>query len=173
MARFEWQATGFDELKDRLDPKKFPKRLRKHVKVATKAVGLAAEDAIKEGIHRGQYGTETAEPNAPITIERKKSSRPLVDTGELTKSINDRVASWKTVFVGVLKDRIVKNKNGRGRHLLSIAKVLHDGAVVTIGGTTVTIPKRPFLKSSVTKKLKEHYQLLWEKAFNKALRGED
>ena len=48
-----------------------------------KEIGLVLQDEIKQQITRGQFV-----PNAPATIRRKGSSRPLIDTGNLRQSVH-------------------------------------------------------------------------------------
>lgn len=49
---------------------------------ALKKVGLFGEKSIQEAITDGTY-----EPNAPSTVRRKKSSKPLIDTGKMRQSV--------------------------------------------------------------------------------------
>lgn len=48
-----------------------------------KEIGLVLQDEIKQQITRGQFA-----PNAKSTIARKKSSHPLIDTGNLRQSVH-------------------------------------------------------------------------------------
>ncbi len=49
-------------------------------------VGLFAENAIREAITDDTY-----EPNSPFTIARKKSSKPLIDTGKMRQAVTSQV----------------------------------------------------------------------------------
>lgn len=49
---------------------------------ALKRIGLVGEKSIQEAITDGTY-----EPNAPSTVRRKKSSKPLIDTGKMRQSV--------------------------------------------------------------------------------------
>ena len=49
---------------------------------ALKKVGLFGEKSIQEAITDGTY-----EPNASSTVSRKKSSKPLIDTGKMRQSV--------------------------------------------------------------------------------------
>ena len=49
---------------------------------ALEEIGRALQEAVREEILSGDF-----EPDAPATIVRKGSSRPLIDTGELLDSI--------------------------------------------------------------------------------------
>ena len=58
------------------------------------AEGGMAEDALKQlgvygkGLVQEQIKNGTFEPNAPSTIRRKKSDKPLIDTGKMRQSVN-------------------------------------------------------------------------------------
>lgn len=181
---------NFDKLADRLDPKKFKTRLKKHVKQASKLNGLAAEGEIKRVINAG--GTYKA--NSAITIAIKGSDRPLVDSANLSMSINSRVPRWDVAFVGVLRSRMVQDKQtGRSYDLLNVAFVVHEGAQIKVtpkmrnffkmmakqnpgkwfplrkGTTVITIPPRRFLEAAFDSKPKEIYVKNWIKAIEDAL----
>lgn len=48
-----------------------------------KEIGLFQKDLIQEKITEGSFT-----PNADVTIERKGSSKPLIDTGRMRQSVN-------------------------------------------------------------------------------------
>ena len=48
-----------------------------------KIIGLKMKDVIQESITEGAW-----EPNAPSTVAKKKSSKPLIDTGRMRQSVN-------------------------------------------------------------------------------------
>ena len=98
----EFTHKGFDELKEKLDPKKFQKSLRKNVRKAMKKCALFGEGEIIKDIHGGEY-----EPNSPVTAAIKGSNRPLVDSGELVKQINSEVPRWDTAVMGIIRDKVV------------------------------------------------------------------
>lgn len=54
---------------------------------AIKKLGASYEGAMKRIFIEGSFA-----PNAPATVRRKKSSRPLIDTGLLRQSIKFKVA---------------------------------------------------------------------------------
>jgi len=64
------------------------------VKISLGKIGLFAENKTKKRLRSGPWT-----PNAPRTIAKKKSSRPLIDTGQLVNSIVS-----KTVMNGVASD---------------------------------------------------------------------
>lgn len=53
---------------------------------ALKMVCLAAENAIREAITDDTYT-----PNSPVTINRKQSDKPLIDTGKMRQSVTSVV----------------------------------------------------------------------------------
>ena len=63
-------------------------------KIQDIAEGGMAEDALKQlgvygkGLVQEQIKNGTFEPNAPSTIRRKKSDKPLIDTGKMRQSVN-------------------------------------------------------------------------------------
>ena len=48
-----------------------------------KEIGIFQKDLIQEKITEGSFT-----PNAPSTIRKKKSSKPLIDTGRMRQSVN-------------------------------------------------------------------------------------
>jgi hypothetical protein len=55
-------------------------------KNALKLLGLKAEEGVIRKIDKGPF-----KPNAPATIKKKGSSKPLIDTGRLRQAITSRV----------------------------------------------------------------------------------
>jgi len=184
---------GFDELKDKLDPKKFPRRMEKHVKKATLKNAMIGAGRVKWDIQRGKFAA-----NAPLTRALKGSSKPLVDTEELFKSITGDAVAWNVALIGVLKNRQVKNpETGDVEDIMMIAKILHDGAVIPVtppmrrlfyalakkypGQVTplsirtkvIVLPARPFLKGVLDKTEIAKYKANWMAAVRKALAGVD
>lgn len=189
MADLDLVLTNFKELERRIDPKKFGKKLKVNVKKASKKIGLLAEAAIKDSINKKQY-----RPNSKVTQALKGSSKPLVQTGALFKNIRSKVSGWDTVFIGVLRNVSVNKKEGTGKYdLLNAARILHFGATIKVTekmrkyffylsrefGTKplshrtrfIVIPKRPFLRAAVTKKMEAKYRSEWGKAVTQTLRG--
>ena len=52
-------------------------------------VGLVAEETIQEAFATHGFGMWS--PNAPYTVEMKKSDSPLIDTGQLRRAITSKV----------------------------------------------------------------------------------
>lgn len=190
---------GFTALKKALSPTKFRKRFEDEIGKATKLNALLGEGAIKEGISKGTQDGITMVANAAATKAMKGSSRPLVDSGELLKSVVGRATSWDAAVIGVLKSRSIKDKEtGETRNLLQVARILHNGA--TIGVTeamrryffwmasryekgeikrkwlplshktkVIVVPPRPFLEFAVTKRMVDKYTRNWEDAMQRAI----
>lgn len=62
------------------------KRGRIKAKDALKALGVWYEGEIQRTIDRGNFA-----PLSPATIAQKRSSKPLIDTGELKRSVTSKV----------------------------------------------------------------------------------
>lgn len=50
---------------------------------ALQRIGIACKGLVQEEIKNGEF-----EPNSPITIERKGSDKPLIDSGLMRQSVN-------------------------------------------------------------------------------------
>lgn len=189
------KMKGFDELQKILDPASFESRLVNKVKRATAKVGLDAEREIKEDIYTGKF-----QRNAPVTTAIKGSARPLVNTGQLAKSINSKQSDWDRVDVGVLrKGRVRDPDSGRFKKgdndILNVAAVLHFGATIKVtekmrnffammsrqkpgeftplrqSTKVIVIPPRPFLESAIKKSQLDRYENIWGKAIDEAIAG--
>ncbi len=96
---------------------------------------------MKLGIRAQAPGGQAFAPLSQVTIDRKGSSKALIDTGFLMASITQRVTG-ATAFVGLL--RTVVNKDGT--EIVNIGAVHEFGATIkTKDGKTITIPARPFI----------------------------
>jgi len=184
------KLTGFDKLQEILEPGAFPRKLRKHVRKATKKNALIAEGEIKSDISAGKF-----KPNAPLTAALKGSGKPLVDSGELFASIVSEDRRWDTALVGVLKN--VRKRDKAGKFIpgatIKVASILHSGATIKVtekmrrymaamarkdpkhfrpikpGTRVIVIPARPFLESAVKDKMVRKYQNNWADAIQKAM----
>lgn len=197
MARTELTVSGFKELQTKLDPKKFERRLIREVGKATKKNGLLAERAVKEDIRKRKV---TPSKLSGFTIALKGSTKALVDTGELRKSITSDVKRWNVVIIGVLKNKSIKDQiTGAVKSSLMIAKILHGGATIPVtdkmrrfflwlanseespvvgrvlplaaSTRVIRIPARPFLKGIMTTARIKRYKEVWSAAVGRALHG--
>lgn len=185
------KVKGFEELRSKLDHKKFSKLLKRNVRKAQRRNSLAAEGEMKRRIDAGR----SLAKNSPITVAIKGSSRPLVDGGDLKASINHLLVRWDLAFIGVLRTKKVSDENGRTHDLLNIAFILHEGATIKVtqrmrnyfrfmarlypgrwfplksSTQVIRIPPRPFLKFATTKKMEKKYTSEWNKAVQAAVSG--
>lgn len=184
------ELTGFEELKKALDPRAFERRLRREVKRAMVANAQIAEAEVKKDIYAGA----TFDPNSQRTIAIKGSSRPLVDNGDLVKSVDGQVVKWDLAVIGVLRSKQVKGEDGKTEDIKNIAVIVHEGAVIRVTDkmraffaamsrkhpgkwfpldpktTVIVIPPRPFLESAVKKELRPRMKEHWEDAIRRALK---
>lgn len=188
--KFDLKLTSFEKFLKRLLPKPFESRLHKHIGKATRKNALVAEGEIKRDIRAGKYT-----PNAEVTTILKGSSRPLVDTGELFKSVVGKLESWDVALIGVLKNKITKrDSDNKPKDILSIAYVLHFGAKIrvtdkmrryfyalakkhpgviplSIRKRFIIIPPRPFLKAAIKPEMLVKYRENWLEALDKVFKG--
>jgi hypothetical protein len=196
-ARVSLTVKGFDELKKKLQPKSFEKRLQRNVKKATRKVGLLAVRKVKTDIRRKKVKPSKL---SGLTVAIKGSTRALVDSGELLESITSDLVSWDVVIVGVLKNRPVRDEiTGEVKDMIMIAKILHDGADVPVtpkmrrfflwlanssespvrgkvfalkpSTKIIHIPARPFMEGVLDKLAIAEYRKVWQAVVNKTLAG--
>lgn len=104
-------------------------------RITAKAARELAKDW-KQGIKSKQFGLED---NAPLTIEAKGSSTPLIQHGDLLGSIKPHRIDGDIWFVGILKNA----KTSDGDSLVDIANVLEhgsDGPIRPKNGKYLAIP---------------------------------
>jgi phage gpG-like protein len=137
----------------------FPKEKEQILRVA----GAFLEGKIKELI------TETPSewPKLhPFTIQRKKSDKPLIDTGKLRNSITHKVEG-DTVKVGVFgEEALIASVHEFGckiRVTEKMRKFLHaQGLHLRKDTEYITIPQRSFLRLGFDKNKEEIEQLIGE-----------
>lgn len=61
-------------------------------KIALERIGRMGESRVKDEITHGQFA-----PNAPFTVAKKGSSRPLIDTGSMRRAVTYKVRMRGTV----------------------------------------------------------------------------
>lgn len=117
--------TGdWKKLEMALDPAVNKPILEKHVRKATTANGHLAARKIREVMREGKF-----EPNAPLTVDIKRSRKPLVDRGDLWKAVTSSLMSWEQVFVGI-KYQMPHPK--AGVPAFKLALTLHDGDTIEV-----------------------------------------
>lgn len=118
MPKTQFKKTyGWKAAKKAFDPRVFDKKTRKYMKIASGRIGLMGVRNTRKVIQKGGFA-----PNKPLTVAIKRSSKPLVDDGELFQSITYQVMNEYTVFVGVLKTSGIYN----------IAVMIHDGGIIPV-----------------------------------------
>jgi phage gpG-like protein len=117
---------------------------------------------IQRGIRNQAPGGQPFAKLADSTIERKGSSKALIDTGFLINSITQKIMADKA-FVGLLRGTVNKD----GESMVNIGAVMEYGATINHpNGATIIIPARPFLHPVMQKYRKEI-----EQNYRAALKG--
>lgn len=149
-------------------------RFKKAYQKALMKVGLYMKKKITEGIRAGAPGGQKFQALSQFTIERKGSSKPLIDNGDLIQSITVKPSGNNAVFVGLYRNA----RGSEGQDLVNIGavhegvdpntgRVREHGAVIPVTQkmrgfflynfdirlTTdaIIIPKRPFLRPTLEK----------------------
>jgi phage gpG-like protein len=116
-------------------------RLAKALHQATIRNALFLVREIQRGIRSQSPGGQAFAKLAESTIERKGSSKALIDTGFLINSITQKIMADKA-FVGLLRGTVGKD----GEDMVNIGAVMEYGATIKHpSGATIIIPPRPFL----------------------------
>lgn len=136
-----------------------PQRVRNILHRSAARVGNYGASEVKKGIQSGAPGGQKFAELSALTIERKGSSKPLIDHGDLIGSITYQVTNnEETVFIGVKKG----TKHGEG-DAIQIARVHEFGCTIEVtpkmraflhyegihlkaSTTHIHIPARPFLR---------------------------
>jgi len=121
---------------------------------------------IQRGIRSQAPGGQPFAKLADSTIERKGSSKALIDTGFLINSITHRILRDRA-FVGLLRTTVSRD----GESMANIGAVMEYGATIPMpNGTTVIIPPRPFLHP-VMVQYRDEILDLYREALRTALHG--
>jgi len=105
--------------------------------------------AMKEGIKDQAPGGKRFKPLSPITIARKRSSKALIDKGDLRNSIGTRKITAKAYFAGL--HRTARSRDGG--NLANIGAVHELGAEYT---QVVTAKQARFFRALYMKGLWPH-----------------
>ena len=117
---------------------------------------------IQRGIRSQAPGGKPFAKLADSTIDRKGSSKALIDTGFLINSITQKIMADKA-FVGLLRGTVNKD----GEDMVNIGAVMEYGATINHpNGATIIIPARPFLHPVMQK----HRKAI-EQNYRDALKG--
>lgn len=112
------KTGGWTKWEHAITPRIFKATLDHHMRRASALNGKLAEKTIRQKIRAGGF-----QPNAPLTVLIKSSSKPLVDNSTgLFQAITSAVIDATTVFAGILQTSGEYN----------IALTLHEGATITV-----------------------------------------
>ena len=159
--------------------KRFDQRLQKNSSVALTRAGILLEGMVKDRIISGH---DMAKLHG-FTIDRKGSSKPLIDDGDLLGSVGHRFVAKDAVFVGVnrkaadgtnVAELHEREKGTRIKVTPKMRAYLHARGFHLRPETKVLfIPGRPYIKPAFRDfKAKGHMKDLFGKAITKALKGE-
>ncbi len=117
------------------------------LRAATVKNALLLVREIQRGIKSQMPGGVPFAKLAESTIDRKGSSKALIDTGFLVNAIMQKTMADKA-FVGLLRGTV----NPQGEDMVNIGAIMEYGATITMpNGTTIVIPPRPFLHPTMEK----------------------
>ncbi|HOZ46593.1 MAG TPA: hypothetical protein PLO37_06560 [Candidatus Hydrogenedentes bacterium] len=118
---------------------------------------------IQRGIKSQAPGGVPFAKLAESTIDRKGSSKALIDTGFLVNAITQKIMADKA-FVGLLRGTV----NPQGEDVVNIGAVMEYGATIHHpNGATIIIPARPFLHpvmQQYREEILENYRIALGKA---------
>jgi phage gpG-like protein len=116
-------------------------RLTLAIRQATIKNALLLVREIKRGIVKQAPGGVPFVKLAERTIERKGSSKALIDTGFLLSAITQKIMA-EEAFVGLLRGTVNKD----GEQMVNIGAIMEYGATIKHpSGVTIILPARPFL----------------------------
>jgi len=119
----------------------FGPRMAAALQAATVKNALLLVREIQRGIKSQAPGGVPFAKLAESTIDRKGSSKALIDTGFLVNAITQKIMADKA-FVGLLRGTV----NPQGEDVVNIGAVMEYGAIIHHpNGATIIIPARPFL----------------------------
>ncbi len=125
---------------------------------------------MKENIVQGGNLTgQSFTPNAAKTVAKKKSSKPLIDHGDLLNAIGSHKLGSEKVLVGIPGDKQTKKKKVSAL-IAAYARLNEYGGVQTTGKTSVWIPPRPFVRTVYEHTRKTRHKE-WEKALEAVFQG--
>ena len=136
----------------------FDQRLANAIRQATIKNAMLLVREIKRGIRDQAPGGKQFTPLAQITIDKKGSSKALIDSGFLINSKTQKIMSDRA-FVGLLRTSISKD----GESVANIGAIMEYGATINHpSGAVIVIPPRPFLHPTMVKyrsEVMENYRI--------------
>ena len=133
--------------------KEFAEKLKSATaqKIAQEALRLSK--MMKQGLVAQSQGGETFAPLSKNTIAKKGSTKALIDTESMLRSIRARKLDEESWRIGIRRSAIAKDKKGNMINLSDLA-LFHEG----IGREEGKIPKRPFLVPVYKKWMKDFFK---------------
>jgi len=158
------RRTGeWDKARAKLNASLGP-RLAVALRQATIRNALLLVREIQRGIRSQAPGGVPFVQLAESTIDRKGSSKALIDSGFLVNSITQKIMADKA-FVGLLRGTVNKD----GEDMVNIGAIMEYGATIHHpNGATIIIPPRPFLHP-VMEQYREEILENYQKAVNVAM----
>jgi len=127
----------------------FSQRLALAVRRATLKNAILLVREIQKGIRDQAPGGKQFVPLAQVTIDRKGSSKALIDSTFLLTAITHEMLSDKA-FVGVLRTSFYENRNHTSA--ANVAAIMESGCTIQHpSGAVIVIPPRPFLHPTMEK----------------------
>lgn len=135
------ERTGdWKKVKKMLQSSRFDK-VSKALQQATHKAAVLLVKEIKKGVIAQAPGGKAFTPLAESTVDKKGSSKALIDTGFLVNSIT-QLLQGDQAFIGLLKTAV----NDEGENMANIGAVMEYGATIKHpNGAVIVIPARPFL----------------------------
>ncbi|MHB9131142.1 MAG: phage virion morphogenesis protein [Armatimonadota bacterium] len=138
-------------------------RLALAIRQATVKAAILLVREIQRGIRNQAPGGHPFVKLHDSTIDRKGSSKALIDTGFLVNSITQRIMKDRA-FVGLLKTSTYRD----GVRVANIGAVMEYGATIQHpSGATIILPPRPFLHP-VMQQYRAHILALYREAIRTA-----
>ena len=129
-----------------------PERIRAALHTVAAKVGNYGASEVKKGIQSGAPGGQKFQALSEFTVQRKGSSKPLIDKGDLIGSITYHVIDKENIAIGVKKG---KSGNIAAVHEYGCtigvtpkmrAFLHYNGIHLKQSTTYINIPPRPFLR---------------------------
>lgn len=156
---FDLELQGYETFLQMLKGGEYNRIFRMGLRNANKKLAVLGAARLSQEVRSGQHA-----PNSPLTAWLKKSSKPLVDHGDLLSSVSSKVGSrWYSFYVGT-KRRTPSGKN--------LSHMLETGFTIKVtpkmralfwhwakesGGqfkglksstTSIRVPPRPYMKQA-------------------------
>ncbi len=150
------------------DLKKMQPLLDANMEKATKYNAMSLRDEIKRRIRSGKGMVALKK----ATIERKGSSKPLIEHGDLLNAVTYKTLGKISFFIGVprtaKRKRAMKLAGNRGA--VSKTELVNIAAVHEFGAPSRNIPARPYVRPSIQRSWKGMVAV-WKRSLRDTLRG--